>query len=306
MGNIVEIKSLKKYYKEVKAVDDLTFSINEGDLFAFLGLNGAGKSTTINIIAGVLKKDSGEVIIDGLSIDNEKDASKIVSKLGVVFQHSVLDDKLTVQDNLYYRAGMYNLTKQQFKENLDFLASKLDFANLLNRPLNKLSGGQKRRIDLARALIHQPKLLILDEPTTGLDPVTRTLVWNLLNELRKNKNLTIILTTHYMEEASEADHALIIDEGKIVASDTPSNLKNKFANDTFKLYKYDKKLLKVLEKENVNFTQTKDTLEINIKTTNEAKEFLLKYSSYIEDFEIIKGKMDSVFLNVTGKNLKEF
>lgn len=304
MGNIVEIKNLKKYYKEVKAVDDISFSVKKGSLFAFLGLNGAGKSTTINIIAGVLNKDAGSVEINGLDIDNNM--HKIINSIGIVFQNSVLDEKLSVLDNLRYRAGLYNISKQEFKDNLEFLSNKLEFKDLLNRPLNKLSGGQKRRIDIARALIHNPDLLILDEPTTGLDPITRMLVWNLIGELRKNKNLTVFLTTHYMEEASEADKIVIIDEGKIVANDNPINLKNKYANDFLKIYSYNKKLISALKKDNYNFSEHNEQIEIILKDVNQAKEIIIKHNKLITDFEIIKGKMDNVFLNVTGKQLKEF
>ncbi len=304
MNYVVEIKNLKKHFKEVKAVDDISFKVKEGDLFAFLGLNGAGKSTTINIIAGALDKDEGEVLIDGINIDNNH--SGISSILGIVFQHSVLDDKLTVLDNLRYRAGLYNVSKLEFNKNLEFLSDKLDFKTILNRPLNKLSGGQKRRVDIARALIHNPKLLILDEPTTGLDPVTRILVWNLLGELRKKQKLTVFLTTHYMEEASEADQVVIIDEGKIVANDNPINLKNKYANDFIKIYKYNKKLLTNLKKQNYEFNIEKDYIEISLKNVAEAKNIIVNNASLINDFEVIKGKMDNVFLNVTGKQLKEF
>jgi len=304
MNKIIEIVNLKKYFKDVKAVDDISFEVREGELFAFLGLNGAGKSTTINIICNALLKDSGYVYVDGLSID--ENMKKIKPKLGVVFQHSVLDGKLTVYDNLKYRANMYDMTKQQFQENLKFLAEKLEFNDILKRPLFKLSGGQKRRIDIARALIHNPRVLILDEPTTGLDPKTRILVWDLIGELRKNKSMTVLLTTHYMEEASEADYVVIIDSGKIVASDTPNNLKNQFAYDFVKIYKFDKSLTKLLEKEKIAYKQIKDGIEIEVKNIEEAKDLVVKFQAQIKDFEVVKGKMDNVFLNVTGKHLKEF
>ena len=197
-NNIIEINHLKKYFKDVKAVEDISFSIKKGEFFAFLGLNGAGKSTTINILCGQLKKDDGDVMIDGLNLDN--DISKIKPKLGTVFQNSVLDSKLTVFENLKFKADLYGMRKEKFKENLDYLAETLEFKDILNRALYKLSGGQKRRVDIARALIHNPEILILDEPTTGLDPKTRILVWKLLSNLRLTKELTIILTTHYMRQ----------------------------------------------------------------------------------------------------------
>ena len=302
--NIIEIKNLKKYFGEVKAVDDISFSVKQGDLFAFLGLNGAGKSTTINIMCDILQKDSGEVYINNYSIDDSSD--KIKADLGIVFQQSVLDEKLTVYDNLYYRAMLYNLTEKEFKQNLNFYAEKLDFKDILKRPFGKLSGGQKRRIDIARALIHNPKILILDEPTTGLDPKTRILVWDLISYLRKEKQLTVFLTTHYMEEASEADDVVIIDSGKIVAHDTPNKLKNKYANDFVKIYDWEESLIKKLEKDNYDYLQQKEFIEVKVKNILEAKNFVVKYEKLIKDFEVIKGKMDNVFLNVTGKVLKEF
>lgn len=302
--NIIEIKNLKKYFKDVRAVDDISFNVKQGNLFAFLGLNGAGKSTTINIMCDLLQKDSGEISIDGFSVD--KDIDKIKAELGVVFQQTVLDDKLSVYENLQSRAMLYGLNKEQFLSNLNFYANKLEFSDLLKRPFGKLSGGQKRRIDIARALMHNPKILILDEPTTGLDPKTRILVWNLIAELRKLKNLTVFLTTHYMEEASEADDVVIIDSGKIVAHDTPNKLKNKYAYDFVRIYDYEKSLLEDLQKEELKFEKNKEYLEVSFDNISKAKQFVVNYNNKIKDFEVIKGKMDNVFLNVTGKILKEF
>lgn len=303
IDNIIQINHLKKYFKDVKAVDDISFSIKKGEFFAFLGLNGAGKSTTINILCGQLKKDDGNVIIDGLNLDN--DIRKIKPKLGVVFQNSVLDSKLTVFENLKFKADLYDMRKEKFKENLDYLAQTLEFKDILNRALYKLSGGQKRRVDIARALIHNPEILILDEPTTGLDPKTRILVWKLLSNLRLTKELTIILTTHYMEEADEADTIVIIDNGKIVANDTPNNLKNKYANDILKIYKYAEQFPDILNQNHVKFIKTDKTLEIELTNIEEAKNIIINFGKYIFDFEVVKGKMDNVFLNITGKDLKE-
>lgn len=302
--NIIEIKNLRKSYKEVLAVDDISFSVKEGELFAFLGLNGAGKSTTINIMCGALDRDSGDVYIGGYN--TLTDMQKIKSELGVVFQNSILDNNLSVYDNLYTRSVLYGMNKSEFESSLEYLAEKLEFKDILHRNLNKLSGGQKRRVDIARALIHRPKLLILDEPTTGLDPKTRALVWNLINDMRVNSRLTVLLTTHYMEEAAEADNVVIIDSGKIVANDTPNNLKNKYAVDKVLLYSYDEKLIADLDKSGIKYTITHDIVSIVVASTNEAKDFIVKYAKYISDFEVIKGDMDSVFLNITGKELKEY
>lgn len=302
--NIIQVKNLKKYFKEVKAVDDISFNVKQGDLFAFLGINGAGKSTTISIMCDLLSKDSGEVVIDGMSVDTDID--KIKAEIGLVFQQTLLDDKLTVYENLQSRAMLYGLNEAQFKNNLNYYAKKLEFEDILKRPFGKLSGGQRRRIDIARALIHNPKILILDEPTTGLDPKTRILVWNLITELRKEKSLTVFLTTHYMEEASEADDVVIIDAGKVVAHDTPNKLKNKYAYDFVKVYEYDKSLIEDMDKNKYNYSKEKEFIEVKFENIEGAKKFIVKHGEKIKDFEIIKGKMDNVFLNVTGKILKEF
>ena len=301
--NIIEIKNLKKYFKEVKAVDDISFSVAEGEFFAFLGLNGAGKSTTINIMCGALSADDGSVIIDSQDVKTEM--NKIKRELGVVFQNSVLDGTLSAINNLKTRATLYGMTNTEFKESLNYLSEKLELKDILNRSLNKLSGGQKRRVDIARALIHSPKILILDEPTTGLDPKTRMLVWALISELRTEKNLTVFLTTHYMEEAALADQVVIMDSGKIVASGSPNELKNKYASDFIRLYKFSPSLEQIAASAGLKTEKTKAYLEITVKNTEEAKEFLIKNADKIEDFEVIKGNMDNVFLKVTGKNLKE-
>ena len=215
MKSIIEIKGLWKSFGSVKAVRGIDFEVFEGELFAFLGLNGAGKSTTISIMCGQLTKDSGSVMIDGCDVDHDMDAVK--KELGVVFQSSVLDRSLSVKDNLESRAALYGIVGLAFRNRLAELSELLDFKDLLNRPVGKLSGGQRRRIDIARALLHDPKILILDEPTTGLDPQTRRLLWDVVSSLRREKHMTVFLTTHYMEEAADADHVVILDSGTIAA-----------------------------------------------------------------------------------------
>ena len=220
--NIIEIKGLNKSYGSVKAVQDLSFVVKKGELFAFLGVNGAGKSTTISMICGQLKKDSGSITVCGKDV--EKDFDSISRRIGVVFQSSALDQKLSVKDNLRSRAALYGITGKKFEKRMKELAELLQFGDFMNRPLEKLSGGQKRRIDIARALLHEPEILILDEPTTGLDPQTRRLLWGVVDGLRKEKGLTVFLTTHYMEEATDADYIIILDSGKIAAEGTYEEL----------------------------------------------------------------------------------
>lgn len=298
MKKIIEISNLSKSFKEVKAIDGLSFSVDEGELFAFLGINGAGKSTTISIICSQLQKDSGTVIIDGVDID--KESRKINSEIGVVFQNSVLDKALSVEDNLKSRAALYSIYGKDFKKRLDELCELLDFKDLLKRNVGKLSGGQRRRIDIARALIHNPKILILDEPTTGLDPQTRKLLWSVITNLRKERNMTVLLTTHYMEEAADADNVVIIDSGKIIAKGTPLELKNKYTGDFITLYNAQESEVAGL---GVEYEKMKDSYRIAVKNTLEATDLIVKYPDVFKDYEIIKGRMDDVFLSATGKKL---
>ncbi len=300
---IIEIKDLKKSFKDVKAVDGVSFNVKEGELFAFLGINGAGKSTTINVISGILQKDSGDVKICGYDID--KDADRIKGKIGIVFQGSALDKKMSVYDNLKSRAAIYGIFGQEFKTRLNELCELLDFKDILKRPLNKLSGGQKRRIDIARALFHNPQLLILDEPTTGLDPKTRKIVWQVIDKLRAECGLTVFLTTHYMEEAAEADYVVILDGGKKVAEGTPHELKNLYANDFVRFYSNIDEAEKLLAPLGYIMKKEKQFLEVELKKTNEATEIIKKNPELFTDFEVLKGNMDNVFLKVTGKDLKD-
>ena len=232
--NSIEIKHLTKSFGDIKAVDDLSFSVEKGTFFSFLGINGAGKSTTISMICGELTSDAGEIYIEGKDIKTHMD--EVRTTIGVVYHTSALDDVLTVYDNLKYRAALYGITGNSFKMKLEELSILLDFKDFLKKPLNKLSGGQRRRIDIARALIHEPELLILDEPTTGLDPQTRKTLWKVIDNLRKEKHMTVFLTTHYMEEAAEADQVVVIDHGRQIASGTPHELKQKYAYDYLNIY----------------------------------------------------------------------
>ena len=299
MENIISIEHLNKHFGEVKAVQDLSFCVKTGELFAFLGINGAGKSTTINIICGQLSKNSGHVEIDGADLDHDTD--RIKRDLGVVFQNSVLDAALSVYDNLESRAALYGILGQDFKKRLSELSALLGFEDLLKRPVGKLSGGQRRRIDIARALLHKPKILILDEPTTGLDPQTRKTIWNIIDRLRSQESLTVFLTTHYMEEAAEADYVVIIDSGKIVAKGTPLQLKNTYTGDFITLYGISKAAVKTL---GVAYEPLRDAYRLAVPDTAAATALIVKHPEVFKDYEITKGKMDDVFLAVTGKALE--
>lgn len=296
MEQIISIDGLCKSFGDVKAVQSLSFQVKKGELFAFLGVNGAGKSTTISILCGQLAKDAGSVFVCGEDV--EKGMEKICRKLGVVFQNSVLDKGLMVRDNLQSRAALYGITGKEFKKRLAELASLLDFENLLNRTVGKLSGGQRRRIDIARAILHKPELLILDEPTTGLDPQTRKLLWDVVRNLRRTDGMTVLLTTHYMEEAADADYVVIIDSGKISAEGTPLELKNKYTGDFITLYG--------VSEDNINnlglpFEKIRDAVRVSVPDTRAATQLILEHPELFSDYEITKGKMDDVFLAVTGK-----
>lgn len=298
--NIIEISHLNKTFGDIRAVQDLSFRVKEGELFAFLGVNGAGKSTTINILCGQLSKDSGSVTICGSDLD--KSTEEIKRSIGVVFQNSVLDKELSVRDNLASRAALYGIKGRDFQKRLAELANMLEFKSLLKRPIGKLSGGQRRRIDIARALLHRPKILILDEPTTGLDPQTRNLLWQVIGNLRKEEKMTVFLTTHYMEEAADADYVVILDSGRIAAEGTPLELKNTYTGDFITIYGESKERIRSL---NVPYKPSKDAFRVSVSNTAAATELILKHPEIFKDYEITKGKMDDVFLAVTGKKLTE-
>ena len=298
MNDLIKIEHLTKSFGDIHAVNDLSFCVKEGELFAFLGVNGAGKSTTINIICGQLEKDGGTVEVCGCDMDRDPDGVK--RSIGVVFQYSALDRELSVRDNLESRAALYGIRGTEARTRISELARMLDFENLLTRPLGKLSGGQRRRIDIARALLHKPRLLILDEPTTGLDPQTRELLWQVLDRLRREDGLTVFLTTHYMEEAADAGYVVILDSGRIVAKGTPLELKNKYTGDFVTIYGVTEESVKPL---GLPYEMIRDAARIAVPDTAAATDLIIRHPEMFRDYEITKGRMDDVFLAATGKKL---
>ena len=296
MRDIITIDHLSKHFGEVKAVQDLSFRVREGELFAFLGVNGAGKSTTIHIMCGQLKKDGGKIVIDGADLDGGADPVK--QKLGVVFQNSVLDGALTVWDNLESRAALYKITGAAFKKRFSELDALLGIGEFKKRAVAKLSGGQRRRIDIARALLHRPKILILDEPTTGLDPQTRKLLWGVIARLRQEEGMTVFLTTHYMEEAAEADFVVILEGGKIAAEGTPLSLKNRYTGDFITLYGVDEETVMGL---GLPYEKIPGGFRLSVSDTAQATRLILDRPEVFRDYEVTKGRMDDVFLAVTGR-----
>lgn len=299
MKNVIKIDSLNKSYGNIKAVNNLSFRVKDGELFSFLGINGAGKSTTINMICGELKKDSGTILVCDKEVD--QNYKYIKQKIGVVFQDSLLDKSLSVYDNLKLKAALYGITGNNFIKKYKELSNLFDLKEIEKQTIKQLSGGQRRRVDIARAIIHSPEILILDEPTTGLDPGTRKKIWKVLNSLRKEKKLTIFLTTHYMEEAVDSDYIVILDKGSIVAEGTPHELKNQYAHDTILLYSVQEDKVKNL---NLPYTKIKDGFKIEVKSLEDATNLIIKNKEIFKDYEVIKGKMDDVFLNATGYDLE--
>lgn len=306
MSDIIQVASLKKSYGKVQAVKGIDFTVKKGSLFAFLGPNGAGKSTTIDILCTLNKFDEGQIRIAGY--DLEKDSDQIRKKIGVVFQDSVLDKKLTVRENLHIRAGFYYKKKSQIKDAVAKAAECAEIQDFIDRQYGSLSGGQRRRADIARALLNTPEILFLDEPTTGLDPQTRRHIWATVEKLQKENKMTIFLTTHYMEEAAKADYVVIIDNGLIVAQGTPYEMKEKYSYDHIRL-KYIKEhkdsILKYLEDKKMHWQSSDEFLDVRIKSTIEALDILPPIKDYLDGFEVLHGTMDDVFLNITGREIRE-
>ena len=296
---------VKTYPGGTRAVDDISFAVEKGSLFAFLGVNGAGKSTTINIICSILSKDSGKIYVDGNDLDTDSIAIK--RDIGIVFQSSVLDRDLTVRQNLEIRTAFYGIPKEEQKRNIADIVRLLELEPILGKPVRTLSGGQVRRVDIARAMAHRPKLLILDEPTTGLDPKTRLNVWALIDRIRRETGMTVFLTTHYLEEAEKAMDVVIMDKGRIIARGTPNELKNSYSHDVIIAYTPQNSAFEsamINGGEEFRYDESVGAYKINIKNTADAKRIISAYDGFITDMEIVKGNMDDVFLTVTGRDIK--
>ncbi|MFS7002452.1 ATP-binding cassette domain-containing protein [Carnobacterium maltaromaticum] len=295
MTNLINIQGLTKKYQQKEVVSSLDLKVEKGSLFAFLGPNGAGKSTTINMISTAIKPTFGSIFVDGLEVGKEN--SKIRQKIGIVFQDNVLDDLLTVEENLLFWGKIYSLSKNELNKQLDFLENLLHLTDILKQRFRTLSGGQKRRAEIARAIIYRPLLLILDEPTTGLDPKTRVQVWKTITYLREKLGMTVFLTTHYMEEAAEADKIAVINHGELIALGTPNQLRNKYSRDSLNLYKTSLEDLKIeCEKRNLGYTEGIDFIRIQVRDTDEALHLLNELNDLYQSFEVHKGNLDDVFL----------
>lgn len=305
MEKIIEVKNLSKSYGKIKAVNDISFYVEKGKLFAFLGPNGAGKSTTIDTICTFLKADSGQVLVNNLEIG--KDDNDIRKIIGAVFQDGLLDDLLTIEENLKFRGSLYGLRGKTLNLAVKKAMQEVNVVDLAKRQYGKLSGGQKRRCDIARALINTPRILFLDEPTTGLDPQTRKVVWETIIKLQKENNMTIFLTTHYMEEANSADYVIVIDNGKIAAKGTPIELKEQFANDKLIISSNDMQSIKeVLIENKIVFAESATNIIIKLEKTTDSLPIIQLCKKYMTAFEVIAGTLDDAFIGITGKEIREW
>ena len=299
--NIIEVKNLVKNYGEVQAVKGISFDVEENSFFAFLGPNGAGKSTTINIISSLLDYNSGSVVLDGFTLGRDDD--EIRKLIGVVFQDSMLDDLLTVRENLHIRGAFYGIKSHEIDVRVDEINELLEIKPFYEQRYGSLSGGQRRKADIARALLNWPKVLILDEPTTGLDPKSRRDIWELINRLRVEKNITIFLTTHYMQEVHDANRVVIIDRGEILAVGSSEELRAKYSHDRLKVA-FCRELEEALKQGSRNYYIMNDTINIVLRDSFEGWSVIEEYRKYIKSFEILNGNMDDVFLNITGRSLE--
>lgn len=303
---IIKAERLKKYFKDVRAVDDISFTVERGELFGFLGVNGAGKSTTINMLCTLSVPTGGSAEVNGLRLG--KDNEEIKRCIGVVYQNNCLDKRLTVRENLMLRGSLYEADKEKLLHNMNDVCEILELGDVIRRPYGKLSGGQKRRCEIARALMHTPDLLFLDEPTTGLDPAARKSVWRTIHSLRKELDMTVFLTTHYMEEAAWANHIAIMDGGRLVQYGTPFGLKEAFAKD--KLHLIPKagvsgRIIEWLGGRNIEFKVKEERISVPLKQTMSALPIVAAVKEMLEGFEVIQGTMDDVFINVTGGRGKD-
>lgn len=291
----IELQHLQKKYNSFEAVKDISFQVKHGEFFALLGQNGAGKSTTLDILCTLLPTTSGEAFLNGHRLGKENDL--IRRDIGVVFQKNLLDNPLTVAENIKLRGAFYQLSAKELKTNYQFLSFHLKLGDIEKKPYGKLSGGQRRRADIARALIHLPKILFLDEPTTGLDPQTRSFVWDTMKKIQKENNMTIFLTTHYMDEASVADHIVILDHGLVVAEGTPYELKKNYAHDLLKIvFRKDIQAKQLLK--NLPFEEKNSIVSIPVENTLSGLQLIKELEYYVTSFEIQQGTMDDVFINV--------
>lgn len=304
MEKMIEVTGLRKNYGNLTAVNDISFYVEKGKLFSFLGPNGAGKSTTIDILCTLLDFNSGECTIGGYDLRN--DSENIRQIIGIVFQDHVLDDMLTVRENLTVRAGLYTSDKAEIKKAVYEAVQATELSEIIDRPYGKLSGGQRRRADIARALIQKAEILFLDEPTTGLDPQTRKSIWDTIKRLQSENGMTVFLTTHYMEEAAESDYVIVIDHGTIAAKGTPAELRTRYSSDTIRLFTSEEaRLSEILNESQLVFSASSGEIVVKLSDTMAAIPIIEKCKAFISGFQVLQGTMDDAFIGITGKELRQ-
>ncbi|MBQ7775678.1 MAG: ABC transporter ATP-binding protein [Lachnospiraceae bacterium] len=282
--SVIQVNNLTKRYGDFTAVDHVSFQVEKGSMLGFLGVNGAGKTTVINMLATLLAPDEGSAKVCGEVLGNGN--QEIRKKIGIVYQQNCLDELLSVQENLMCRGIIHGTSKRDAVKQCEKLSSILKLEDILKKKYKMLSGGQKRRCEIAAALMHTPEILFLDEPTTGLDPATRLDVWSTIEKLQRTEKMTVFLTTHYMEEAAKADNIIIMDKGHIITAGTPFELKERFAKDKVKL-----------------FYRNGKVESVTVASTLEALPMLQACKEELAGFEVIQGNMDDVFLNAVGREL---
>ncbi len=304
--SIIEVKELTKRYNSIMALNKISFEVKKGEFFAFLGPNGAGKTTAINILCTLLKPTGGKAYLNGF--DCVKEPDKVRKSIGIVFQDPTLDNELTAYENLKFHCYLYNMDKSVMNKRIEEILKIIELYERRNEFVKNFSTGMRRRLEVARGLLHYPRVLFLDEPTIGLDPKTRDNIWDFINRLRKREEITVFLTTHYMEEAENCDRVGVIDRGKIMALDTPSNLKKSIGNDLVYIKTSDNKKAEeeIKKRFNIEIKNDKDYIILKV---NEGDNFISdlfnNLSTKIESINIKKTTLNDVFIHLTGRNIEE-
>lgn len=302
METVVKVSNLKKYFKEVKAVDDISFQIQKGELFGFLGVNGAGKSTTINMLCTLFPPTEGEVEICGYRLGKKNE--EIRRSIGVVCQNNSMDNRLSVRENLTIRGKLYERDSVKLRRKMADVCEIMSLNDIVGRRYARLSGGQKRRCEIAAALLHTPEVLFLDEPTTGLDPATRKFVWESVEKLRQEMHMTVFLTTHYMEEAARATNIAVMDAGHLKEQGTPFDLKERYVKDKLRMVAKagkEQELMRILEQRELSYQIKEAYISMTMDSSMQSLPILVQCRDVLDGFEMVQGTMDDVFLNVTGK-----
>ncbi len=301
----IEVNSLSKKYGEIEAVKEVTFQVSQGEVFAFLGPNGAGKSTTIRMLCTLTKPTGGSATVDGFDVQRQPTAVR--RRIGLVFQEPTLDQQLTAEENLRFHAVLYRVPRQQVDERIDRVLKLVDLEARRKDLVSTFSGGMARRLEIARGMLHTPAVLFLDEPTIGLDPQTRALMWEDVLRLRTEEGVTIFLTTHYMDEAEYADRIAIIDHGSIVALDTPDELKKMVGSDTVELSTSDNKLAASnLEQLDYKVKLGEESLVVYVENGEQQVTAIIEGSQVpIRNVRVHRPDLDDVFLHFTGREIRE-